>query len=126
MSFKKKILYIEDNLENRTLVKRILLYECIEMLETDNAQNAIEIILNDQPDIILMDINMPDMDGYTLTGKIRKIEKIAKIPIIAITANVIKGDREKTINAGCDGYIEKPIDVDKFMDQINFYLEKSV
>ena len=61
-----------------------------------------------------MDINIPDVDGYTLTSKLKTIPRVKNIPIIAITANVMRGDREKTLRAGCDGYIEKPIDIDNF------------
>ena len=66
---------------------------------------------------------MPDVDGYTLTNNIKGLPGFIKIPIIAITANVMKGDREKTIRAGCDGYIEKPIDVDSFLDTIEHFLK---
>jgi two-component system, cell cycle response regulator DivK len=65
---------------------------------------------------------MPDMDGYTLTSKIRELPELDMVPVVAITANVMKGDREKTLQAGCDGYIEKPIDVDKFSEQIARFL----
>jgi two-component system cell cycle response regulator DivK len=71
-----------------------------------------------------MDINMPDMDGYTLTNTIKLIPGLANIPIIAITANVMKGDREKTLQAGCDGYIEKPIDVDRFPEQVGRFFHQ--
>lgn len=67
---------------------------------------------------------MPDMDGYTLTNTIKAMPQMAGIPIIAITANVMKGDREKTLQAGCDGYIEKPIDVDRFLEQIERFLHQ--
>jgi two-component system, cell cycle response regulator DivK len=66
---------------------------------------------------------MPDVDGYTLTSRIRAIPNLFGVPIIAITANVMKGDRERTLEAGCDGYIEKPIDVDRFIDQMEKFLK---
>jgi len=69
-----------------------------------------------------MDINMPDMDGYSLTALIKAQPDYARIPIIALTANVMKGDREKSLNAGCDGYIQKPIDVDHLPNQIRGFL----
>jgi len=82
-----------------------------------------EIIKDHIPDLILMDINMPDVDGYTLTNQMKGLPGFSNIPIVAITANVMKGDREKTMRAGCDGYIEKPIDVDRFLDTIDNFLK---
>ncbi|GAB4330933.1 MAG: response regulator [Phototrophicales bacterium] len=117
-----RILYIEDDANNRMLVRRILGAEGIEVDEASNAQAGIEMALANPPDLILMDISMPEMDGLTATQKIRSMPQIAHIPIVALTANVMEGDRERTLNAGCDGYIGKPIDVDSFVDQIVSYL----
>jgi two-component system cell cycle response regulator DivK len=72
-----------------------------------------------------MDINMPDMDGYTLTAKIKGMNNFSKIPIIAVTANVMRGDREKSLEAGCDGYIQKPIDIDTLGQQIEKFISRS-
>ena len=83
---------------------------------------ALEVLKTLQPDLILMDINMPDMDGYTLTIQLKSKPELMDVPIIAITANAMRGDRERTLDAGCDGYIEKPIDIDKFIDQIERFL----
>ncbi|HEX9333924.1 MAG TPA: response regulator, partial [Anaerolineales bacterium] len=74
------------------------------------------------PDLILMDINMPDMDGYTLTAKIKSMPGFERVPILALTANVMRGDKEKTLEAGCDGYIQKPIDIDQFTSEIARYM----
>ncbi len=115
---KSTILYVEDNPDNRNLIRRVLNSEGYEMVEAVNAKQAIEKLENGGVDIILMDINMPDMDGYTLTAKIKAIEKFSKIPIIAVTANAMRGDREKSLEAGCDGYIQKPIDIDTLAQQI--------
>lgn len=114
----KKILYIEDRNDNRSLVRRVLMAEGIEVLEATNADDGIQLAMQHIPDLILMDINMPGKDGFTATAEIRQIETLAHIPIIALTANVMKGDREKTLEAGCDGYISKPIDVDRFPTEI--------
>jgi two-component system cell cycle response regulator DivK len=116
------ILHIEDNPENRILVRRLLQVEGYHILEAENAQQALHILSNHSPRLILVDINMPDMDGYTLTSKIRELPEHHCVPVVAITANVMKGDREKTFQAGCDGYIEKPIDADKFGEQIARFL----
>lgn len=116
------ILYIEDNAENRLLVRRVLHAEGYNVLEADSADQALEIVLSQAPDLILMDINLPEVDGYTLTSRFKSIPSLSRIPIIALTANVMKGDRERTLEAGCDGYIQKPIDVDNLPHQIDRYL----
>jgi two-component system cell cycle response regulator DivK len=118
-----KILYIEDNFENRTLVKRILQAEGYTVLEAGDGPSGIDMALELHPDLILMDINLPEVDGYTATSKLKKA--LANVPIIAMTANVMKGDREKSLEAGCDGYIQKPIDVDKLPEQIASFLKLS-
>jgi len=124
MSVTKKILHIEDNFENRILVRRLLQSADFEVVEAENAFQAITQLRSLRPDLILMDINMPDVDGYTLTAKLKSVPGIQHIPIIAITANAMRGDREKSLRAGCDGYIEKPINIDTFIDQIHFFLDK--
>lgn len=124
MADQKTILHVEDNFENRMLVRRLLMCEGYHVVEAEQATKALEILKTNIPDLILMDINMPDMDGYTLTNAIKDLPGLSDIPIIAITANVMKGDREKTLQAGCDGYIEKPIDVDRFPEQIAHYLHQ--
>lgn len=119
-----KVLYIEDNFENRMLVRRILMVEGLDVVEVDNARDGIEMARNDPPDLILMDISMPDLDGYTATRQLRQFPELDHVPIIAVTANVMKGDREQTLAAGCDGYIPKPIDVDRFPEQIAKFLNR--
>lgn len=116
------ILYVEDNIDNRTLVRRILTAEGYNLLEAVNATQALDILNGTHPDLILMDINMPDMDGYSLTAKIKGTPGLGSIPIIALTANVMRGDREKSLEAGCDGYIQKPIDIDLLSEQIERFL----
>lgn len=118
------ILYVEDNPENRMLVRRILMAEDFNVVEADSAAKAFEAIDATRPDLILMDINMPDVDGYTLTARLRENPRLNGVPIIALTANVMKGDRERTLEAGCDGYIQKPIDVDALPQQILRYLKE--
>ena len=118
MNQKKTVMHIEDNFENRMLVRRLLQSDGYDVIEAENATNALKILANAKPDLILMDINMPDVDGYTLTNQLKNQETTAQIPILAITANVMRGDRERTLQAGCDGYIEKPIDIDLFLEQI--------
>lgn len=116
------ILCIEDNPDNRMLVKRILEADGYHFLEAHNANAALELIAANIPDLILMDINMPDIDGYTLTARLRAMPQMKYVPILALTANVMKGDCERSLAAGCDGYIEKPIDVDGLPKQISRFL----
>lgn len=116
------ILCVEDNPDNRTLVRRIMLSQNYSLLEAVNAAQALDILKNTRPDLILMDINMPDMDGYTLTAKIKSMPGFESIPILALTANVMRGDKEKTLEAGCDGYIQKPLDVDQLIKEVERFL----
>ena len=122
MANETTILYVEDNFDNRTLVRRILMAEGYNLLEAASAAEALEILKKSAPNLILMDINMPDMDGYSLTAKIKKMPGLKSIPVIALTANVMRGDREKSLEAGCDGYIQKPIDIDILSEQIERFL----
>lgn len=116
------ILYVEDNFDNRLLVRRVLQSEGFRFLEAQNATQALQLLQSERPDLILMDINMPDIDGYTLTSQLKAIPSLGSIPIIALTANVMRGDRERTLEAGCDGYIQKPVDVDSLSQQIHCFL----
>ena len=125
MSSKGTILYIEDNSDNRKLVRRVLEVEGYGILEAKDAEQALEVLEDGTTDLILMDINMPDMDGYTLTTKIKSMPQFASIPIVAVTANVMRGDRERSLEAGCDGYIQKPIDIDTLSQQIERFLTRN-
>lgn len=118
-----RILYIEDDANNRLLVRRILLAEDFEVMEAANAYDGIAMAAANPPDLILMDISMPDMDGLTATNKIRAMPAIAHLPIVALTANAMTGDREMILKAGCDGYISKPINIDTFVDDIMQFLK---
>ncbi len=122
---KGTILYVEDNVDNRTLVRRILLSEDYNLIEAVNAADALQALEKTKPDLILMDINMPDMDGYTLTAKIKTTPGFERVPILALTANVMRGDKEKTLEAGCDGYIQKPLDIDQLLREIERFLTRS-
>lgn len=122
---KKTILHVEDNFENLVLIRRLLQFQGHEVLEADTVVKAITILKQVKPDLILMDINLPEIDGDTLTSKLKSIPYYREIPIVAITANALKGDREKSMLAGYDGYIEKPIDVDLFPEQIDRFLSQN-
>jgi two-component system cell cycle response regulator DivK len=122
---KSTVLYVEDNPDNRILIRRVLEAEGYSVLEAINARQAMEVLEKAHIDLVLMDINMPDMDGYTLTAKIKTIDQFSGIPIVAVTANVMRGDREKSLGAGCDGYIQKPIDIDTLSQQIERFILRS-
>lgn len=118
----KTVLHVEDNVDNRLLINRLLTAYGYKVVEAENATKARAVLKGFRPDLILMDINMPDEDGYTLTNELKLMPNLQGVPIVAITANVMKGDRERTLSAGCDGYIEKPIDVDRFIEQVERFL----
>jgi len=120
----KRILYIEDNPENRMLMRRVLVAEGYLMEEAVDGQSGMEKAAERPPDLILMDINLPEIDGYEVTARLKQLPNMQGVPIIAVTANVMKGDREKTLAAGCDGYIQKPIDIDLLPSQIESFLKK--
>ncbi len=122
MSSKATILYVEDNSDNRKLVRRVLEVEGYNVVEATNGFEALDRLEHQPIDLALMDINMPDMDGYTLTSKIKAMPQFANMPIVAVTANVMRGDRERSLQAGCDGYIQKPIDIDNLSMQIERFL----
>ena len=120
-----RILYIEDNPDNRMLIRRVLQAEGYEVIEAADGRAGLRQAADARPDLILMDINLPEIDGYELTARLKQVPSLNRIPIIAVTANVMKGDREKTLAAGCDGYIQKPIDIDLLPSQIERFLKKA-
>jgi two-component system cell cycle response regulator DivK len=120
----KRILYIEDNPENRLLMRRVLVAEGYVVEEASDGNSGLQKAAESPPDLILMDINLPEIDGYEVTARLKQLPNMLGVPIIAVTANVMKGDREKTLAAGCDGYIQKPIDIDLLPSQIEGFLKK--
>jgi len=104
----KKILIVEDNARNRRLLKVLLRSYGYQVIEAQNGAEALEAVRRNRPDLILMDIQLPGIDGLELVRKIK--DKFGDIPIIAVTAYAMKGDRERILSAGCDGYVSKPID----------------
>jgi len=117
------ILYVEDDPVARLLVQRVLASVGYEIIEAEDGLSGIEIARRRRPDLILMDINIPDMDGYAVTTRLKSLDETRDIPVIALTVNVMLGDRERSLAAGCDGYIPKPIDVDALPGQIAAFLE---
>jgi CheY-like chemotaxis protein len=121
---KNKILIIEDNDQNLYLVTFILENNNFEVFTAQEGKIGIEIAVNTKPDLILLDIQLPGMDGYTVARTLRLNPDLKKIPIIAVTSYAMPGDREAALEAGCNGYIEKPIDPDTFIEKIIEHLAK--
>ncbi len=119
----KKVLYVEDNPESRLLVRRILESCGYRVIEVEDGLGAIQKAQEETPDLILMDINIPGMDGFEVTTRLKSIPALQGVPIVALTASAImEGDRERTLVAGCDGYLQKPVDVDRLPDQVAEFL----
>jgi two-component system cell cycle response regulator DivK len=106
-----------------TLVKRVLEVEGYEVIGAENGKEGLAKAKSLKPDLVITDINLPDIDGYAITEALKKETKTAHIPVIAMTANVMKKDREQVHEVGCDGYIAKPIDIDALPDQIDNFLK---
>jgi CheY-like chemotaxis protein len=115
---KKKILYIEDNEQNLYLVRFILEKHGYEVHAAMDGQEGIDRAATVLPDLILLDIQLPLMDGYAVARQLRTNPDLAKTPIVAVTSYAMAGDRDKALGAGCTGYIEKPINPDTFMQQV--------
>jgi CheY-like chemotaxis protein len=116
------ILYVEDNRDNFKLVQRVLEVEGFTVYGAADSLEALTFLEQVTPDLILMDINLPHVDGYSLASGLRQQEKLATVPIVALTANVMKQAHEKSLAAGCNGFIKKPIDVDLLPEQLRTYL----
>ncbi len=117
------ILVVEDNVMNMELITDILEVKGYEVLQATTGSDALDLVNSKHPDLILMDIQLPGLDGLTITGIIKDNPDIRDIPIVAITAHAMRGDEEKVREAGCDGYISKPIDTRKLPDTIQGFLD---
>ncbi len=124
MKTTKNVLVIEDNSTNMKLVRTLLQLGEYDVIEAVNAETGIEMAKKNQPDLILMDIQLPGIDGFEATKILKASPHTAHIPIIALTSYAMDGDKKKAKEAGCDGYIAKPIDTRIFLSQIaNFVPE---
>ena len=117
-----KILLIEDNEQNRYLITFILENNGYKVVQAWDGHQGIASALDDRPDLILLDIQLPDMDGYAVARELKSHSTLNQIPIVAVTSYAMVGDRERTLQAGCTGYIEKPINPETFIDEIKRYL----
>ena len=118
----KKVLIIEDNENNLYLMRAIVEKMGHQAIEARDGEAGVKIAVAEKPDLILMDVQLPVLDGYAATKKIRATQGVQDIPIIAITSYAMVGDREKCLAAGCISYIEKPINPESVMEEIGRYL----
>ena len=118
----KKILVVEDNETNFYLIRFILEQNGFEVIEARNGGRGEELAIKEKPDLIIMDIQLPDINGLEASKRIRASEEGNDIPIIVLTSYAMVGDREKALEAGCTGYIEKPINPETIMVEIKKYL----
>lgn len=117
-----KILYVEDNPENRLLIRRILVAEGYELLEAENAEELMVLLEQHHPDLILVDLHLPGVDGFTIVRQLRQRKDLEHVPIVALTADVLRDTPMRCYQVGCDGYIPKPVDVDAFPHLIRKFL----
>ncbi len=119
----QKILVVEDNQDNRELVVKVLKINGYKVIEAVDGEEALEKTKTENPDLILMDLFIPKIDGYEVTRRLKSDIDLKSIPIIALTAHAMKGDMEVALAAGCDGYIPKPIDVRELPKQIEYFMK---
>ena len=114
-----QILLVEDNEMNRDMLSRRLIRKGFEVLMAFDGDECMQLLSTEAPDLVLMDINLPGRDGYELTREIKADPKTNAIPVIALTAHAMSGDREKSIAAGCDDYDTKPVDFKRLLEKIH-------
>ena len=120
----KRVLVVEDNADNLELIRLVLVRSGYEVLTASTGEEGVAMALSERPDFILMDINLPGIDGLEATRRIRASEANGSIPIIAITSYAMRGDMEQILAVGCNGYFEKPIDPLRIMDDIHAILRR--
>jgi len=122
---KHNVLYIEDNPDNMLLVQRALESRGYHLLKAMKGFDGVAIAEQEQVDLILLDINLPDIDGYEVAQRLRSSPKseLARVPIIAVTANALKGDAQKALDAGCDVYMSKPINIRELWARVAAFLD---
>jgi len=121
----KRVLVIEDNENNIYLITFILKKNGYDSMEARDGAAGVEMALKEKPDLILMDMQLPVLDGYEATKRIKAMEETRGIPVIAITSFAMVGDKEKALGVGCDGYIEKPINPVTIMTELKKYLDEN-
>jgi two-component system cell cycle response regulator DivK len=117
-----KILYIEDNPQNMRLIRKMLQVGGYELLEALDGNSGLEVASLENPDLILMDVNLPDLDGMEAISALKSDPKLHGIPVIALTANAMYGDKEQFLDAGCDGYLAKPVSKNELLTTLAYFL----
>lgn len=123
MEARKQVLCVEDNTVNMLLVSRIVEAEGHQLIKAEDGNTALSILEEVTPDIILLDINLPGINGLDLARRFKADERLANVPLIATTAQVLVGDRERCLEAGCDDYLPKPMDIRKLREVLRYYLD---
>jgi two-component system, cell cycle response regulator DivK len=119
----KRILVVEDNRDNMTLIVDVLSSLDYEVLQAGDGEVGVELAQSHKPDLILMDLSLPRMDGWTATRTLKADPDLQAIPVIALTAHAMVGDKERALEAGCDDYLSKPIDLPELVRKLNKYLD---
>lgn len=119
------ILVVDDNAQNLKLTRLLLESEGYDVRTAEDAEQALDLLMEFRPRLILMDLQLPNMDGLSLTRLLKRDDERKRIVVIALTAYAMKGDREKALAAGCDGYVTKPIDADGLLETIAGFLGHS-
>jgi len=122
---KGRILIVEDNMDTYELVHFILEKNGFETFLAVNGRDGVNAALKQRPSLIIMDMSMPEMDGWTATALIKKNEMTSSIPLIALTAHALPGDRQRAMDAGCDEYITKPMDLDELVEAIQYWVNRN-
>lgn len=117
-----KILLVEDNEANRDMLSRRLVRKGFEVVMALDGQQAVDMAASETPDLILMDMSLPVIDGWEATRRVKSEQATRRIPVIALTAHAMAGDREKALEAGCDDYDTKPIDFTRLLEKISVLL----
>lgn len=120
-----KILYVEDNPQNMRLVRKILVAAGYEVIEAVNGLSGVATAAQEMPDLILMDVNLPDINGLEATSRLKSAPHLSWIPVIALTANAMHGDRENCLAAGCNGYLAKPVMKNELLNSVALFLKDS-
>ena len=118
-----KILYVEDNPDNVYMLTRRLKKKGFELIIAGDGQEGIDKAIEESPDLILMYLSLPTMDGWTATAEIKKIEEVKDIPIIALSAHAMPEHRDRAIKAGCSDYDTKPVDIKRLLSKMGQYIE---
>ena len=117
-----KILLVEDNEMNRDMLSRRLLRSGFEVIMAEDGERGVAVAMSDKPDLILMDMSLPVLDGWEATRRIKATPELSKIPIIALTAHAMATDRDKALEAGCDDYDTKPIELQRLLGKVKTLL----